>query len=41
VTSSILKRNINLKMDLLVFEILNKSVVCREPMPLLSFKGGI
>jgi hypothetical protein len=41
VTSLIFKHNIDLEIDLLVFEILNKSVICREPMPLLSFKGGI
>jgi hypothetical protein len=41
VTSSICKRNINLKVYSLVLEVLKQSVVGKEPMPLLPFERGI
>jgi hypothetical protein len=33
--------NIDFEMDLIVFEVLNKSIVHKEAMYLLPFKGGI
>jgi hypothetical protein len=41
VTSPIFKCNVDFKVYSLVLKVLNKSVVYREPMPLLSFKRGI
>ena len=39
--SSIYRCDVNLKVYSLVLKVLKQSVICREPMPLLPFKGGI
>lgn len=39
--SPIFRYNINFEVYSLVLEVLNKSVIYREPIPLLPFKGGI
>ena len=40
-TSPIYSRDIDFKVYSLVLEVLKQSVICREPTPLLPFKGGV
>ena len=40
-TSPICRRDIDFEVYSFVLKVLKQSVISREPMPLLSFKGGI